>query len=106
MNNKTIIVNDANSDLPSFVTNLTKDFNLYDKKNLIIDISSYKNLSAKDVNVFLSFAKQLKKNKQSLVILIEDFDFNKASSQINIVPSLQEAYDIIEMEEIERDLGF
>jgi hypothetical protein len=40
------------------------------------------------------------------VLVIADFDFNKVSHKINIVPSVQEAHDIIEMEIIERDLGF
>jgi hypothetical protein len=106
MSENTIIIKDTQSDLETFVTNLTNDFDQYQDKNLIIDITTYKALSSKDINIFLSFAKKQKKNKQSFVVVIEDFDFNKASAHINIVPTLQEAYDIIEMEEIEKDLGF
>ena len=47
-----------------------------------------------------------KKNKKSFVIVISDFDFNAISDKLIVVPSLLEAHDIIEMEEIERDLGF
>lgn len=77
-----------------------------ENQHLIIDLSTYKTLKTKDLNVFLPFAKKLKNNSQSFVIVVSDFDFNKASNKINIVPTMQEAFDIIEMEGIERDLGF
>ncbi|MEG1239581.1 MAG: ribonuclease Z, partial [Flavobacterium sp.] len=32
--------------------------------------------------------------------------FDEVSEEIIVVPTLQEGFDIIEMEEIERDLGF
>ena len=38
--------------------------------------------------------------------MASDIDFNAVPAQITVVPSTQEAHDIIEMEEIERDLGF
>lgn len=100
------IIKDSNSDLETFVYNLTNQFKTLESQNLIIDISSYRGLNAKSVNIFLSLAKQYKKAKKSFVLVLEDLDFNKVSASINVVPSVQEAYDIIEMEEIERDLGF
>jgi hypothetical protein len=33
-------------------------------------------------------------------------DYNAVPDKLTVVPSLLEAHDIIEMEEIERDLGF
>jgi hypothetical protein len=47
-----------------------------------------------------------KKAKKSFVIVASDLDFNSVSDKLTVVPSLLEAHDIIEMEEIERDLGF
>ena len=47
-----------------------------------------------------------KKEKKSFVIVAENIDYNAVSSNLIVVPSLLEAHDIIEMEEIERDLGF
>jgi hypothetical protein len=101
-----VIIKDSNTDLEQLLLQLTADYQNYKKKNIILDITSYKNLAPKDLTIFLPFAKTHKKNKQSFVIVISDIDFNKVSDKINIVPTLQEAEDIIEMEEIERDLGF
>lgn len=41
-----------------------------------------------------------------MVIVADAIDFNTVPQTITVVPSLLEANDIIEMEEIERDLGF
>lgn len=75
-------------------------------ENTIVDISTISNLSIKEINTFLPFAKSYKKNKKSFIIVATNIDFNKVSDKISVVPTLQEAHDMIEMEEIERDLGF
>ncbi len=101
---KATIIKDFDSNLDKLLIKLLNE-NL-ENQNIILDISNYKALKPKDLNIFFSFAKDIKKKKQSFVIIITDFDFNKASEKINIVPTIQEAFDIIEMEDIERDLGF
>ena len=40
------------------------------------------------------------------MIVSDKIDLNIVPDDIIVVPTLQEAYDIIEMEEMERDLGF
>ncbi len=74
-------------------------------ENLIVDLSSNHNISIKDINSFLSISKFFKKNKKSLIIVAQNIDFNKISDKITVVPTLQEAHDMIEMEELERDLA-
>jgi hypothetical protein len=101
-----IIIKDSNTDLQKLVLQITTEYVDYKNKNIILDITNYKNLAPKDLTIFLPFAKIHKKNKYSFVLVIEDFDFNTVTDKLNIVPTLQEAHDIIEMEEIERDLGF
>jgi hypothetical protein len=102
----TTIIKDFNADLPSLVTNINNQIEELVKKNTIIDISNYRYLKIKDFDTFFSIARNYKKAKKSLVLVVSDFDFDKVSDKINLVPTLQEAHDIIEMEEIERDLGF
>ncbi|HRA73336.1 MAG TPA: ribonuclease Z, partial [Flavobacterium sp.] len=46
------------------------------------------------------------KAKKSFITVTSEPDFNAVSDKLAVVRSLQEAHDIIEMEEIERDLGF
>ena len=70
-------------------------------RNFIADLSG---VDANKINLlkdkFITFDKLVSKNKGSFVI-VYNFDFDE---NLNIVPSLQEAYDFIDMEEIERQL--
>lgn len=73
---------------------LASDFNF----NIIINLD---NLN--DINFLIkiyNLLDLLKKNKKSLVV-VSSYLIDK---QVNVVPTLSEAYDIIELEEIERDL--
>jgi hypothetical protein len=72
------------------------------KKNIIIDFNElYFKDFFKDLN---NLFKKSKKNKKSFVIISSDFKSEYYNFSVDIVPSLQEAIDIIEIEEIERDL--
>ena len=101
---KATIISDSYNDLNKLLVKLENE--RFNNQNIILDLKNYKTLKPKDLNLFLVFAKNINKSKNSFVILITDFDFNKASDKLNIVPTIQEAFDIIEMENIERDLGF
>ena len=102
---RTVIIKDTQGDLASFLLKLDHGVN-FSNRNLIIDLSSYKSLVAKDILLFTDFYKKHKKEKKSFVIVASEFDFNANTKTIVVVPSVLEAHDIIEMEEIERDLGF
>ncbi|EKT3965142.1 ribonuclease Z [Flavobacterium psychrophilum] len=101
----TTIVKDTQGDLTSFLLKLDHEVSFNDK-NLIVDLSSYKSLTTKDILLFDPFYKKHAKYKKSFVIVVSEFDFNANTKKIVVVPSVLEANDIIEMEEIERDLGF
>lgn len=106
-NGHTTIIRDTKLDLPIFIDAITSQRLTLIKNNVIIDLHNYPELYVKDVLLFAEIAKDFKKNKKSLVIVAcSTFDFNANTKKITVVPSLLEAHDIIEMEEIERDLGF
>lgn len=48
---------------------------------------------------------QIASDHHSRVLVVSREEMHRFPEQINVVPSLQEAYDIIEMERIERELG-
>lgn len=102
----TIIVTDSNLNVNTLLEKVTASYAELKDKNLIVDLSSFKTITIADVKTFLPLIKKYTKAKKSLVIVVEDLDFNDVPDGINAVPTLQEAHDIIEMEEIERDLGF
>jgi hypothetical protein len=102
----TVTIKDTQGDFNGFVEKVTQQFKTFEKQNIIIDLSSDSELTENDLKVFLPLAKLQKKAKKSFVIVACDLDFNAISDKLVVVPSLLEAHDIIEMEEIERDLGF
>lgn len=102
----TVIIKDTKRDIQHFLEKLLHEINSFKNLNVIVDLTSSKSLLVKDILLFSDMAKLYKKNKKSFVIVTNDFDFNANTKNIMVVPSALEAHDIIEMEEIERDLGF
>jgi hypothetical protein len=82
------------------------EYNSYKGQNLIIDLTHDESVSMNDVKLFLDLAKKHVKEKKSLVLVTDSINCNDVPTQLTVVPTLLEAHDIIEMEEIERDLGF
>lgn len=102
----TTIIKETKDDIVWFLENLTHEFHNFKNDNLIVDVSHDSKVTLQDLLNFKDLANQHKKAKKSFVIVAENIDFNDVPENIHIVPSLLEAHDIIEMEEIERDLGF
>ena len=102
----TVTIKDTQSDLVSFRLKLTHEYKTFQKHNIIVDVTPHKTLSIQEIDSFLPLSKTHKKSKKSFVIVTSELDFNAVSHKLAVVRSLQEAHDIIEMEEIERDLGF
>ena len=76
--------------------NVTKEI-----KNFIADLSGVSLVIAESVKEkFITFGDSISEMNGSFVIVC-DFSFD---DNLTIVPSLQEAYDYIEMEEMERQL--
>ena len=89
-----------------FYNKLNHEYNSYKSQNLIIDLSFDKATTLGDIKLFLEMAKNHKKEKKSLVLVADNINFNDVPAKLTVVPTILEAHDIIEMEEIERDLGF
>jgi len=102
----TTIIKETKGDIQLFLNSLTQEFHNFKNENLIIDVSHDKKVSVNDLLNIKDLANQHKKSKKSFVIVADNIDFNDVPEFLNIVPSVLEAHDIIEMEEIERDLGF
>jgi hypothetical protein len=102
----TISIRDTQGDFTSFLMKVTHQYKTFEKHNLIINLLLYNDLSPSNLKLFMPLSKLHKKAKKSFVIVTSDFDYNAVPEKLTVVPSLLEANDIIEMEEIERDLGF
>lgn len=102
----TLILTDTQADAAAFLAKAEETYASVKDKNLIVDLSKQDGLSLNGVLGFLPLSNKHRKAKKSFVIVIKGFDIDEAPEELIIVPTLQEAHDVIEMEEIERDLGF
>ncbi|HMK06160.1 MAG TPA: hypothetical protein VK476_01435 [Flavobacterium sp.] len=102
----TVTIKDTQGDLVSFLMKLTHEYKTFEKHNIIVDASLHKSITVKGVNSFLPLSKTHRKSKKSFVIVAQGIDYNAVSDKLVVVPTILEAHDMIEMEEIERDLGF
>ncbi|MBU2526057.1 MAG: ribonuclease Z [Bacteroidetes bacterium] len=75
-------------------------------ENLILNLHELQGLSTQNLLTFSKLQKKHRRAKKSFVVVYLHADFNDFPDDFQLVPTLQEAEDLIEMEEIERDLGF
>jgi len=101
-----VIIKDTQGELVAFLMKVTHEYKTFEKRNIVLDLSQHHNISDKDIKSFLPLSKTHKKAKKSFVVVATNIDFNAVPDKLTVVPTLLEAHDIIEMEEIERDLGF
>ena len=102
-----VVVKENSNDLENFVFLLKPLLPIQLKdKNLIIDLLDYKLISLKDLLLFQNISDTHKEANKSFVIVNDVLNANSLPEEIMVVPTLQEAEDMIEMEEIERELEF
>ena len=77
-----------------------------EKNHTILKLSDNLNISQDKISLFLKLTSSFKENGMSFVVIQSGIDIDNFPEELNIVPTLQEAEDILEMEAIERDLGF
>ena len=74
--------------------------------NVIVDISKIINIDLHKILLFSPINENHKSNNTSFVIVCNGIEFDKMPDELVAVPTFKEAEDIIEIEDIERDLGF
>ena len=74
------------------------------KEHLIVSLSDSK-VTDDDFGWIENFASDLSNRSLSFVILSEKLTYEVLPENVNLCPTLEEAIDFIEFEEIQRDLG-
>ncbi|WP_299017788.1 hypothetical protein [uncultured Polaribacter sp.] len=103
--NYLLITSEENS-FTAFYNALVEEKVNWITQHTIVEISGDLKVNPKDFSLFLDIAKEKKDLKTSFVVVYKDVDVDEISEETNIVPTLQEAEDLLEMENIERELGF
>jgi hypothetical protein len=103
--NYTLISSDENSFSDFYVSFLKKEKE-FKKEHLVLLISDEINTTIKEFTLFLNSIKKKKDTSFVIVYNDENVNIDDLPENFNIVPTLTEAEDILEMEAIERELGF
>jgi hypothetical protein len=101
----TLISSDEDT-LEAFQNSLLEKINNFEKAHLVLQISDKINVANKDFSLILKVAENKQEKNTSFVLINAAINLDDFPEHINIVPTLQEAEDILEMEAIERELGF
>ena len=100
----TTIVFQENISLAKFLENLNASYPKISNDHIIVNLFSFTKLTANDALEFLQLSNRHRSAKKSFVLVTDKVTYDKVPEEICLVPTIQEARDIIEMEEIERDL--
>ncbi len=92
------------STIIELVKKMQSTYPKFKNDHVIVNISVMAAVTPEDINEFLDLAKQHRAAKLSFVIVTNKVDLNKVPDELTVVPTLKEAHDIIEMEDMERDL--
>ena len=103
---KITIIAQEKASVKTLVSNIEQDYDKYKSYHLIVRLSSLDKVTLEDIIEFLRLSNNHRADKKSFVVVSDKVDLDQMPNEIVVVPTIQEAYDIIEMEEMERDLGF
>ncbi len=101
----TLISSDENT-FEALQDSLLEKINDFENAHLILQICKKINVKDKDFSLILDIAENKQEKNTSVVIMNADLNLDNFPEHINIAPTMQEAEDILEMEAIERELGF
>ena len=103
-NNITLITQEK-STIVELVKKLQATYPKFKNDHVIINLSVLRKISVQDIIEFLEISNRHRQAKNSFVIVTSQVNLEEMPDEIMVVPTLKEAYDVIDMEEMERDLG-
>ncbi|WP_290696274.1 ribonuclease Z [Lacinutrix sp.] len=101
----TSIITQEKATVIELVKKLEALYPKFEKHNIIIKLSSLGKITLQDINEFLRISNKHREAKHSFVVVTNTIAIDEIPDEIIVVPTVKEAFDIIDMEVMERDLG-
>ena len=102
-----VILTDDRGNLSDFAGFLGRQIpSKYQGQNVVVNLLDFDSLQLEELLLFLEVSNSHRQTKHSFVLVNHAINPDDIPFEMVVVPTLQEAEDIIQMEEIERDLGF
>ena len=103
---QTAVFSQENQDMKAFLAALSPLLEAHLSHHIIVALSEETPAEAIDISLFTQWSTDFKKSAKSFVLVTNAISYEDTPESLSVVPTLQEAKDVIEMEKIERDLGF
>jgi len=100
------IISTGEDELTNFTSELTRDHKVMETSNIVIDLSKVRKLSNPELLAFLEISNLHLKGNKSFIIVNDALGIDELPNELVVVPTLMEAEDMIQMDEMQRDLGF
>lgn len=101
-----LLIKSEKADLTMFTSELTKHHERLKNDNVVIDLSGYKDIKTENLLGFLEFSEIHRNANKSFILINDAVGIDELPEELVVVPTLKEAEDMIQMDEIQRDLGF
>jgi len=101
-----LLVENENDTLTDFSSELTKYHDEFKNENIVVDLTRYKDITLDRLLAFLEISNVHKSENKSFIVVNDAVGIDELPEELVVVPTLQEAEDMIQMDEIQRDLGF
>lgn len=100
-----LVENDSES-LTDFSSELTRKHEDLKNNNVVVNLHNFTQIQTEDLLGFLEISNFHRSQNKSFVIVSDAVSIDELPDELIVVPTLQEAEDMIQMDEIQRDLGF
>ena len=102
----TVVITQEKTSTIELVKKIEVLYQRFKNNNIIVNITKIDMLQLADFTEFLQLSNRHRKAKHSFVIVSNSLTIDELPDDLMVVPTTSEAFDIIEMEIMERDLGF
>ena len=100
-----LVENDTKS-LTDFTSELTRQHEDLKNNNVVVNLLNFGRVNTKNMLGFLEISNVHRSQNKSFVIINDAVSIDELPDELIVVPTLKEAEDMIQMDEIQRELGF
>ncbi|MFV8226844.1 ribonuclease Z [Christiangramia aquimixticola] len=101
-----LLIEPEEASLTDFTSALTKNHSTFKEKNVILDLHKFREIMSENLLSFLELSNVHRNENKSFVIVNDALGIDELPDELVVVPTVLEAEDMIQMDEIQRDLGF
>lgn len=101
-----LIISNEEDTLTDFASTLTRNHSDFQSENVVVDLGRFKDLETSQLLAFMELSNVHRTANKSFVLVNDSVGIDELPDELVVVPTLQEAEDMIQMDEIQRDLGF